>query len=487
AGCVSGIQDMGAAGITCSTSEMSGAGDSGMEIDLDKVPLREENMHAYEILLSESQERMLVVAVPGKEDTIREICERWDLYVAEIGVVTKEHKHVRYYWQGKKMADVPAHALVLGGGAPQYVRETKRPTWLDELNRFDVSDLPDPGNYAELLLRLLSRPNIADKAWVYEQYDQSVRTNTVLGPGSDAAVVRIKGTDKALAMSTDCNGRYVYLNPRRGAAIAVAEAARNVVCTGAEPVGITNCLNFGNPYKPEMYWQFAEAIAGMGEACRALKTPVTGGNVSFYNENPDGAVYPTPTIGMLGVIDDLAHITRSHFRSEGDAVVLLGNRREEVGGSEYLAAVHGKVAGECPQLDLDEEVALQRACRVAIEHQLLNSAHDLSDGGLAVALAECCIGDRENTIGAHIKLTGWQRADFALFGESQSRILVSLPQDHLDDLRHVCSEHGVPMEVLGEVGGEALTIDGLLSCPLAELEQAYYNSLPEQMAEVAEQ
>ena len=487
AGCVSGIQDMGAAGITCSTSEMSGAGDSGMEIDLDKVPLREENMHAYEILLSESQERMLVVAVPGKEDTIREICERWDLYVAEIGVVTREHKHVRYYWQGKKMADVPAHALVLGGGAPQYVRETKRPAWLDELNRFDVSALPDPGNYAELLLRLLSRPNIADKAWVYEQYDQSVRTNTVLGPGSDAAVVRIKGTSKALAMSTDCNGRYVYLNPRRGAAIAVAEAARNVVCTGAEPVGITNCLNFGNPYKPEMYWQFAEAIAGMGEACRALKTPVTGGNVSFYNENPDGAVYPTPTIGMLGVIDDLAHITRSHFRSEGDAVVLLGYRREEVGGSEYLAAVHGKVAGECPQLDLDEEVALQRACHVAIEHQLLNSAHDLSDGGLAVALAECCIGDRENMIGAHIKLTGWQRADFALFGESQSRILVSLPQDHLDDLRHVCSEHGVPMEVLGEVGGETLTIDGLLSCPLAELEQAYYNSLPEQMAEVAEQ
>ncbi len=485
AGCVSGIQDMGAAGITCSTSEMSGAGDSGMEIDLDKVPLREDNMHAYEILLSESQERMLVVAVPGKEDEIRRICRRWDLYVEEIGVVTKEHKNVRYYWQGKLMADVPAHALVLGGGAPQYVREATRPDWLDALHDFDATTLPDPGKYDEILLRLLSRPNIANKAWVYEQYDQSVRTNTVVPPGSDAAVVRIKGTNKALAMSTDCNGRYVYLNPRRGAAIAVVEAARNVVCSGAEPVGITNCLNFGNPYKPEMYWQFKEAIAGMGEACRALKTPVTGGNVSFYNENPEGAVYPTPTIGMLGVIDDLSRITRSAFRNAGDAVVLLGNWREEVGGSEYLAAVHEKVAGDCPQLDLDEELAVQRVCSQAIGHQLLTSAHDLSDGGLAVALAECCIGDRENMIGANVSLPQGRRTDFMLFGESQSRILVSLPQDHVDDLRYLCEENEVRMQVLGEVGGDALEIEGLLRCTLADLEQAYYHSLPEKMAEVA--
>src|SRR4030095_100828 len=299
-GVVVGMQDMGAAGITCSTTEMSAKGNSGMEIDLDHVPAREENMSAYELMLSESQERMLVVIQKGKEDIAKKIFEKWDLNCVQIGTVTKGTS-VKVSYRGNVVADVPANTLVLGGDAPVYERESKEPSYYKELRSFEFSTLPEPKDYNEVLLRLLSSPDITNKNWVYEQYDTQVRTNTIVLPGGDASVIRIKGTTKALAMKTDCNGRYAYLNPYKGAAIAVCESARNVACTGAEPLAITNCLNFGNPYKPEVYHQFREVIKGIGDACRVLNTPVTGGNVSFYNESPDYAVYPTPTIGMVGL------------------------------------------------------------------------------------------------------------------------------------------------------------------------------------------
>ncbi|MFQ5633633.1 MAG: phosphoribosylformylglycinamidine synthase subunit PurL, partial [bacterium] len=303
-----GVQDMGAAGITCSTSEMSAKGECGMEINLDKVLLREDGMSAYEIVLSESQERMLVVARAGCENDIKDICEKWDLNAEIVGRV-RDRSNLVFHHNGELKADIPAECLVLGGGAPVYERESRRPDYLDKLHSFDFTTLKEPDDYCEVLEKLLASPNIASKEWVIEQYDHMVRTNTVVLPGSDAAVVRIKGTRRALAMKTDCNGRYVYLNPRMGGRLAVAEAGRNVVCSGGKPVAITNCLNFGNPYKPEIYYQFKEAVLGIGEACRALGTPVTGGNVSFYNENPDGAVYPTPVIGMLGVVEDIKHVT----------------------------------------------------------------------------------------------------------------------------------------------------------------------------------
>ncbi|MCX8010625.1 MAG: AIR synthase-related protein, partial [Ignavibacteria bacterium] len=303
-----GIQDMGAAGIICSTSEMSARGNSGMIINLDLVPLREKNMSAYEILLSESQERMLVVGKAGKENEIREVFLKWDLNCVEIGKVIDEDK-LYFYQNGELKAEVPASSLVLGGGAPVYYRETSRPTYLDKINKSDFNDLSEVKNLNEALLKLLSSPNIANKSWVYEQYDYKVGTNTVIVPGFDSSVIRIKKTNKAIAVKTDCNGRYVYLNPKIGAMIAVAESARNVVCSGAQPIASTNCLNFGTPYKPEIYWQFKESIEGIGEACRVFETPVTGGNVSFYNESPNYAVYPTPVIGMLGIIDDVKNIT----------------------------------------------------------------------------------------------------------------------------------------------------------------------------------
>ncbi len=321
-----GIQDMGAAGISCSTSEMSAKGKSGMKIDLDKVPLREEGMSAYEIMLSESQERMLCVVKKGYEDRVREVFEKWDLHCEIIGEVINEDKLFINY-KGKLEAELPPFDLVLGGGAPVYIREQKEPSYIKEKRNFDFSTLPEAKDIQETFLKVFSSPNIASKRWVYEQYDSMVRTNTIVGPGCDSAVIYIKGTNKALAMKTDCNARYVYLNPREGAKIAVAESARNIVCSGGTPLAITNCLNFGNPYKPEIYWQFAEAIAGMGEACRFFNTPVTGGNVSFYNESPNVAVYPTPTIGMIGLVEDLSHITTSYFKNEGDSNLPFGRRQ----------------------------------------------------------------------------------------------------------------------------------------------------------------
>ena len=391
-GAVIGMQDMGAAGIACSTSEMTAKGEQGMLVDLDKVPAREEGMTAYELLLSESQERMLIVAEKGREQEIIDVYEKWDLHGVVIGEVVDSDK-VTYMKDGEIKAEIPADHLVLGGGAPQYIRETKKPEYLDRTQNFDISSLDHPDDLIDTIKKLLNSPNIASKRWVHEQYDTTVRTNTVTAPGaSNSGVIRLKGTNRGLVAKTDCNGRYVYLNPRRGGQIAVVESARNVVCSGGRPLAITNCLNFGNPYKPEVYWTFKEALAGMGDACRALNTPVTGGNVSFYNENPDSAIFPSPIIGMLGLIEDVEkHTMTPALKSEGDVLIYIGADREGLGATEYLKVIHGLTEGDSPVLDIDFEVKLQKSVLSAIQNRLITAAHDISDGGLSITLAEMCI------------------------------------------------------------------------------------------------
>ncbi|MGE5314540.1 MAG: phosphoribosylformylglycinamidine synthase subunit PurL [Acidobacteriota bacterium] len=448
-----GIQDMGAAGITCSTMEMSAKGNAGMVIDLDKVPVRESGMSAYEIMLSESQERMLLVSKPGMEEKIKEVFAKWDLHCVAIGTVTDDGI-VKIYHHGELKAEVPAETLVLGGGAPVYIRETAEPQYLKEVRSIDINSIPEPSDYEAVIMALLKSPNIAGKRWVYEQYDSMVRTNTVSYGGCDAAIVKIKGTTKYLSMKTDCNGRYVYLNPRKGAMIAVAESARNVVCSGGTPLAITNCLNFGNPYKPEMYWQFAEAVAGVGEACRVLETPVTGGNVSFYNESPTAAVYPTPVIGMVGLIEDRAHITPSAFQDAGDAILLLGEQRGDLNGSEYLSAIHGVCGADAPWFDLAFEKRLQ-ACLLELIHAgRVKSAHDAADGGLIVTLIESAICSGA-TRGFTVRLKSGLRMDRALFGEEQSRVVISADPSSLEEIAEICRRHGVPQSVLGTVTGTA--------------------------------
>jgi len=476
-GYVVGIQDMGAAGITCSTSEMSARGKSGMEIDLDRVPVREKGMSAYEILLSESQERMLMVVKKGFEDKIIDIFKKWDLNAVVIGYVTNDGR-LKIKKDGKIVANIPADSLVVGGGAPVYYREAKEPDYLKKVRNFNPYDLPEPDNLNEIFLKLISSPNIASKEWVYQQYDTMVRTNTIVLPGGDAAVIRIKGTNKAISVKTDCNARYVYLNPYRGAMIAVAESARNVVCTGAEPVAITNCLNFGNPYKPEIFWQFKEAVRGMGDACRFFGTPVTGGNVSFYNESPEGAIYPTPVIGMLGIVDDLKFVTTANFKSPGDLIILLGKNTDEIGGSEYLAWVHGKVLGDAPEINLELEKSVQKVCLDGIRQGLLKSAHDVSDGGIAVALAECCIINKENILGCEIKLEDKIRPDFLLFGEGQSRIIVTIDEKNLGKFEEICSENKVPYAVIGVVTQEKkMKINDWIEIDIEKVADLYYNSI----------
>lgn len=471
---------MGAAGISCSTSEMSAKGKAGMRIDLDKVPLRESDMSAYEIMLSESQERMLVIAKNGKEGRIKEIFEKWDLHCEIIGTVTNEEK-LDIKHRGEMKASLAPFYLVLGGGAPVYTRETKAPAYLEEIRKFTNKDIPVPENLAETLVRVFSSHNIVSKKWVYEQYDSMVRTNTVVGPGSDAAVIRIKGTNKALALKTDCNSRYVYLNPRAGGRIAVAESARNIVCSGGVPLAITNCLNFGNPYKPEIYWQFTEAVAGMGEACRAFDTPVTGGNVSFYNESPDAAVYPTPVIGMLGLIEDLNHITTSHFKNEGDFIYILGEDNEELGGSEYVKVVLGKTAGDAPELDTGKEKQLHNATLNLIRAGLINSAHDISEGGIFTALAECCITG-ERLIGADATISYKTRADLSLLSETQSRIIISVSESNKEKAEELLKRSGIHYSLAGRTGGNRLSINGDLSFDTGNLRAAYYNTIGEVMA-----
>jgi len=476
-----GIQDMGAAGITCSCSEMSFKGDAGVAIDIEKVPVREENMTPYEILLSESQERMLVCVKKGREDEVREVFKKWELDSTIIGEADDTGLFtVRL--NGDVIAEIPSHYLALGGGTPVYTRETEKPDHIDKLATLDITEFPTDRDWRKDLLALLASPNICEKSWVFDQYDSMVRTNTAVGPGSDAAVLRIRKTDRAIATCTDCNGRYCYINPRRGAEQAVAEAARNVVCSGGKPVAITNCLNFGNPYKPKIYYGFAEAIKGMGEACRVFGTPVTGGNVSFYNEDPDRAVFPTPTIGMLGIVDNVDHITTMTFKDDGDWVYLLGKNKNELGGSEYLHTIFGKTHGPVPELDLHEEKKLQDTLLEAIKAGIVKSAHDCADGGLAVTLAECCIGDKENMHGASINLDDQIRPDCLLFGETQSRIVVTVHKDDAPKLTDIFMKADVPIKLIGEVGGKTLRIEKYLNAGLDEMASAYYNSLREILA-----
>lgn len=470
-----GIQDMGAAGIICSTSEMSARGKSGMRINLDLVPLRENDMNAYEILLSESQERMLVVGKKGCEEEIKKVFEKWDLQCVQIGEII-DGDILEFYKDGKLQALIPASSLVLGGGAPVYYREWKEPEYFQKLKNVDLTNLPEIGELNSALLKILSSPNITNKSWVYHQYDYTVGTNTAVTPGCDAAVIRIKKTKKAISVKTDCNGRYVYLNPKRGTMIAVAEAARNVACTGALPIAITNCLNFGNPYDPEIYWQFKEAIEGMREACLVFDTPVTGGNVSFYNESQSYTVYPTPVIGMLGLIEDVKQITTAYFKDEGDLIYLLGETKPEIGGSEFLKVFFDRVEGDIPQIDLQKEKKLIDTLLLSIKYGLIKSAHDLSDGGLAVALAECCIMNRKKKIGANINLNFKFRKDFYLFSESQSRIIVSIDRNYQNDFERILIQEKIPFEQIGIVGGNRLVVNDVIDLSLEQIDDAYFNS-----------
>ena len=503
-GAVVGMQDMGAAGITCSSSEMSEKGGVGMDLRLDRTPQRETGMTPYEILLSESQERMLVVVEKGREAEVEAVFDKWDLHAVAIGEVT-ETGRVRVFWHGDLVVDVPAESLVLGGGAPVYHRETARPAYLDRTLAADLDALDDltAATASGALVALMGAPNIASKRWVFEQYDTEVRTNTVAGPGpTDAAVVRLKGTgdggpERGLAVTTDCNGRYVYLNPRRGAQIAVAEAARNVVCAGGEPLAVTNCLNFGNPYKPEVYWQFAEAVGGLGDACRALGTPVTGGNVSFYNESPEGAVFPTPTIGMVGLVEDVAaHTTTAGWRAPGDVLLLVSPaawwHAGGVEGSEYLATVHGRTAGDAPHLDLEEERAVQAAVLAAIRAGHARSAHDCADGGLAVCLAESAVF---LGFGADVDVPATDarpaalRLDAVLFGEAQSRVVVSVAPDAVEAVRQLAAERGAQATPIGTVtdGPLAVSVGGteVLSVPVDALREPYESAIPDAMGAAA--
>ncbi len=499
AGVVVGIQDMGAAGITCSSCEMSAKGGAGMRLNLDHVPVREPDMTAYEIMLSESQERMLLVCVPGKEEQLQSVFEKWDLHAVCIGEVTDTGR-VQVHYQGVQVADVEADHLVLGGGAPVYHRESRRPKYLNTTSR--LPDLKDVQIHEveSVLNRLLGSPNIASKQWVFEQYDTMVRTGTVTGPGpSDAAVVRIKGSKKGLAVKTDCNGRYVYLNPRKGGQIAVAEAARNVVCAGGQPLAITNCLNFGNPYKPEVYWTFKEAVGGMSDACKALGTPVTGGNVSFYNENPESAVFPTPTIGMLGLVKDIdTHVIQSGFRQAGDHICLLSPKdwnfragHEEIGGTEYLSSIHGQTIGDAPHMDLAEECAVQAAALALIRSGMIASVHDVSDGGLLVALAEGVLFAEALGADVHLSPQGEFRLDALLFGEAQSRIILSVAESDAAQIQTILPGHPeVQLTRLGTVQSKpefSVTVDDqqVFRCSLEAMKSAYHGSIAQHMERVA--
>ncbi len=469
-GAVVGIQDMGAAGLTCSTCEMGARAGTGIEIDIARVPKRETGMTPYEVMLSESQERMLLVAEKGREEEIVRIFEKWDLHAEAIGTVT-EGQRLRIFNEGRLEADVPNAALT--DDAPVYDRP-----WVEPRNPAadeDVLALPPPSDLTRALLDVLASPNVACKRWVYRQYDSTVRTNTLVGPGSDAAVVRVKGTRRALAMSVDGNGRYCWLDPFEGARLAVAEACRNVAAGGGVPIGATNCLNFGNPERPEVMGQFVAAVRGIGEACRALGVPITGGNVSLYNETDGRAIHPTPVIGVVGLVDDAAHALRRSFRQEGDLVYLLGETGEDLGGSEMLAVVHGRVAGRPPRLDLEAERRLHALLAEGAARGVLLSAHDLSDGGLATALAECCFAGEEPGLGARLELVSGLRPDVLLFSESPSRAVVTTREELR--MAELARRHGVRWARLGTVGGERLTLTssgkGLVDAAVADLHQAW--------------
>jgi phosphoribosylformylglycinamidine synthase subunit PurL len=480
-GAIVGIQDMGAAGITSSASEMAGRGGTGVEIDMALVPVREEGMTPYEILLSESQERMLVVAEKGREDEVRRILEKWELEAAVIGEVTDDGRF-RVLENGAVVADIPA--LPLTEGCPTYEREGVEGEDIKKLRDMDLSEhLIPEGDLTPTFVKLLGSPNVASKRWIYEQYDSTVRTGTAVRPGGDAGVIRIRGTKRAVAATTDCNGRFVYLEPRTGAMIAVAEAARNLVCVGALPTAITNNLNFGNPLKPHIYHQLREAVLGMAEACGRFETPVTGGNVSLFNETDGRAIYPTPVIGMVGVIEDVDTILTHGFREPGDDIVLLGENGGEMGGSEYLYVTADLVAGAPPSVDLDHERALQQAVLKMVRERLLRSAHDCSEGGLACALAEAAIGDGERPFGVEVSLDDDLRPVQALFAESQGRIVVSCDPSRTGEVLALAERYDVPARRVGTVtepeeGFRVTVRDGSVSAAPSDLARAYFGAIP---------
>jgi len=479
---VAGIQDMGAAGLTCSTCETASRGGTGIEIDLAKVPKREPGMTPYEILLSESQERMLIIAKHGKENLVREIFDKWDVPWAEIGRVTGDGM-MRVRNNGSVAAEIPAKPLA--EEAPLYSRDARKPT-ADHADKTDLLQELSAKSVVESLRELLRDPTIASKNWVYRQYDHTVRTGTLVKPGSDAAVYFVRYANKILAATSDCNSLYCALDPREGAKIAVAEAARNLTCSGAKPLAVTDNLNFGNPYKPENFWQLREAVEGAAEACRAFGTPVTGGNVSLYNESPAGVVDPTPTIGMVGLIEEEEHITTQWFKGAGDEIILVGKIGDELGGSRFLKVCHGKKIGPPPQVDLAHEIEIQNAVRDLIHAGLVQSAHDCSEGGLAVALAESCFNPKQR-FGAEIALSAAEKmpvrlgpAATVLFNESQSRIIISVRPENVEKTMSFLSERGVPSKKLGKIGGDQLRIqvnDQKFEWPIADLYDDWWNSI----------
>ena len=475
---VVGMQDMGAAGITCSSCEMSAAGEVGMDIWLDKVPTRQKNMLPFEILLSESQERMLVVVKKGKEKIVKDIFDKWDLHAEEIGVVT-EGGRVRYFEGETLVGDVPAESLVLGGGAPQYEREYKEPAYYKEYQQFNIDDVQQPEDLKEVARQLLSHPNIASKRWVYEQYDSMVGTKTMTtNRPADAGIVNIKGSNRALAMTVDCNSRYVHADPHKGTAIAVSEAARNIVCSGGNPSAITNCLNFGNPYNPESYWQFVGAIKGMSEACLKFETPVTGGNVSFYNQTvtngKEEPVFPTPTIGMIGLIDDKSKTMSLDFKSKGDLIFIIGKNVEDIGSSEYLYSYHGIKKSPAPYFNIEEEYNMQESIKSLIQNGLINAAHDCADGGLFIALAEMSM---PNDLGFDIVTDAEIREDAFLYGEAAGRVVVTVNEDNEDTFIEFMMKQNVKYTLLGHVTQGKMVVDDEHFGFVQEAKDIYDNAL----------
>jgi len=456
-GAVIGMQDMGAAGIICSTAEMSAKGGVGMRIDLEKVPTRQQNMKAWELLLSESQERMLIVVEKGKEEAVLKVFEKWDLSASNIGEVTGDGL-LKFYMHGELEAELPAELLVLGGGAPQYTREYKEPKYFEKVNAFSIDTVEDITDVKAVAEQVIQIPNIASKRWVYTQYDSMVgAANTSTNAPSDASIVLAKGTGKALAITVDCNSKYVFANPYTGGMIAVAEAARNIVCSGGEPLGVTNCLNFGNPYDPEVYYQFVKAVTGMGDACRKFNTPVTGGNVSFYNQNPDGPVYPTPTIGMVGVIDEFENRMTMDFKSAGDIILLIGEQKNDIASSEYLHKLKGVEYSPAPYFDLEEEYNIQQFVASIIKDKLVVSAHDISEGGLAVTLLESGFNRQ---LGFEVSATTSLRTDAYWFGEAQSRVVVSVKKEAIDQLVSRLQSAGIAFTQLGTVTTGDIKVNG---------------------------
>ena len=474
-GAVVGMQDMGAAGIICSTAEMSAKGKSGMIIHLDKVPTRQKDMKAWELLLSESQERMLMVVEKGKEQLVLDVFEKWDLPCSDIGEVTGDGM-LNFYMNGVLEAVLPAEELVLGGGAPVYDREIKKPEYLKKIEIFDIDSISEPKDLKAVAEQLICLSNIASKKWIYEQYDSMVGTGSASSNApSDAAIVIAKPTNKALALTTDCNSRYVYADPYKGAMIAVAEAARNIVCSGAEPLGVTNCLNFGNPYDPEVYYQFTNAIKGMGEACIKFNTPVTGGNVSFYNQSPDGPVYPTPTIGMVGILESIEDKMTLNFKDVGDSIYLIGESRNDIGSSEYLHKIIGKEFSPCPYFDLDEEYNLQQNLLNLIRQKAVNAAHDISEGGLLITLMESAFTDE---LGFNVNANDNSiRKDAYWFGESQSRVVVTVAAGDEESFVSAIKALKIPYTVLGTVTAGNIVVDGEDWGAISDWKNKYDNAI----------